>query len=189
MRIIATMAETGSKTKGSDDLDARQTPTKPLAGWQLREQMKNSSHRPVPTPGVRRPIPRPKTSLDGGVDPALPPAFRAAFERQRKKGIDDFNSLASVHTASSSAMKTENTANASDSDDDSDSFDGHDSFASLGEDDDDDEAYREGRNQMARQTVECSRTPGTKSPLLKNNEFRFKKPGGLHSTPLDFIAE
>jgi hypothetical protein len=83
---------------------------------------------------------------------------------------------------------TENTANASDSDDDS--FDGHDSFASLGEDDDDDEAYREGRNQIARQTIECSRTPGTgPKTLSKNNDFRFKKAGGVHSTPLDFIAE
>lgn len=82
---------------------------------------------------------------------------------------------------------TENTANASDSDDDS--FDGHDSFASLGEDDDDDEAYREGRNQIARQTVECSRTPGVGSKTSSKNDFRFKKPGGVHSTPLDFIAE
>jgi len=181
-------SQNASNEKVSDDLDARQTPTRPLAAWQLREQMKKSNHRPIPT-GVRRPIPKPKTDMDGGMDPSLPPAFRAVFAaRQRKKGIDDFNSLASVHTTSSTMM-TENTANASESDDDSDSFDGHDSFASLGEDDDDDEAYREGRNQMARQTVECSRTPGTKSTLLKTNELRFKKSGGVHGTPLDFIAE
>lgn len=88
---------------------------------------------------------------------------------------------------------TENTANASDSDDENDSdssFDGHGSFASLGEDENDDEAYREGRNQMARQAVEAAatRSPASKA-LLKGAELRFKKPGGLHSTPLDFIAE
>ncbi len=167
----------------TDDLDARQTPTKPLAGWQLREQMKAQQH--APPVGVRRPIP--KSSPNGEMDPNLPPAFRAAFAaRQKKKGIDDFNSLASVHT-SSSTMMTENTVNDSDSDD-ADSFDGHGSFASLGEDEMDDEAYREGRNQMARQSVETTRSPASKA-LLKSTDLRFKKPGGLHSTPLDFIAE
>ena len=179
---IRSQALNSGERRGTNDLDARQTPTKKLAGWELREQLKSRT-RPLPS-GPRKP----KSSLDGVVDPNLPPAFRAAFTRQRRKGIDDFNSLASVHTASSAVM-TENTANASDSDDSS--FDGHDSFASLGDEDDDDEAYREGRNQIARQTVECSRTvaSGSKKSLLKNTEFRFKKSGGVHGTPLDFIAE
>lgn len=179
--------------RDTDDLDARQTPTKPLAGWQLREQMKAQQPRgPAPGAVVRKPISR--SSMDGEVDPNLPPAFRAAFAaRQRKKGIDDFNSMASVHT-SSSTMKTENTVNASDSDDDddhdSDSFDGHGSFASLGEDESDDEAYREGRNQMARQAVESSRSINSPSRTVKSvDHLRFKKPGGVHKTPLDFIAE
>ena len=177
--------------RDTDDLDARQTPTKPLAGWQLREQMKAQHRGPPPGAVVRKPISR--SSLDGEVDPNLPPAFRAAFAaRQRKKGIDDFNSMASVHTTSST-MKTENTVNASDSDDDdhdSDSLDGHGSFASLGEDESDDEAYREGRNQMARQAVESSRLSNSPSKTIKSvDHLRFKKAAGVHKTPLDFIAE
>jgi hypothetical protein len=129
---------------------------------------------------------RTSRDLGGGVDPSLPPAFRAAFNRQRKKKVDDFNSMDSVHSTKTqmSTMKTE--SDDSDLDDSESTFDGHDSFASLGDDDDDDdEAYREGRNQIARQTVECSRS--APSNVLRNNDFRFKK-GGVHGT-LDFIAE
>ena len=176
--------------RDTDDLDARQTPTKPLAGWQLREQMKAQRRGPPPGVVVRKPISR--STMDGEVDPNLPPAFRAAFAaRQRKKGIDDFNSMASVHTTSSTMM-TENTVNASDSDDDndSDSFDGHGSFASLGEDETDDEAYREGRNQMARQALESTRSTNSPSKTIKSvDHLRFKKAAGVHKTPLDFIAE
>jgi hypothetical protein len=74
------------------------------------------------------------------------------------------------------------TENDSDSDDDSD-FDGQGSFASLGEEEEDDEAYREGRNQMARLTIETTR----KSPTRTIRGLR--KPGGVSGTPLDFIAE
>lgn len=81
---------------------------------------------------------------------------------------------------------TDNSDNGSYSDD---SFEGHDSFASLGGDEDeDDEAYREGRNQMARQQVEESRAKNAQRGMLKGNDFRFKK-SGLQGTTLDLIAE
>lgn len=169
-----------AKTKprgSSNDLDARQTPTMPA--WKLREQMKAQGPQRPPAAPFRRPIPKPKKDLDGDVDPNLPPAFRAAFRAQRKKGIDDFDSLASVHTTTSTTRMSEND---SDSDSSSD-FDGHGSFASLGDDDNDDEAYREGRNQMARQSIESSR----KSPPKMIRGLR--KQGGVSGTPLDFIAE
>jgi hypothetical protein len=153
------------------DLDARQTPTVPA--WKLREQMK--AQGPV-VRSARKPLPTTKPDLDGGEDPNLPPAFRAAFRAQRKKGVDAFESLASVHTTSSATRMTEND---SDSDD---SFDGQDSFASLGEEDDD-EAYREGRNQMARLTIETTRRSPTKT--IRS----LRKPGGVLGKPLDFIAE
>ena len=83
-------------------------------------------------------------------------------------------------------MMTDNSDNGSYSDD---SFEGHDSFASLGGDEDeDDEAYREGRNQMARQQVEESRAKSSQRGLIKGNDFRFKK-SGLQGTTLDLIAE
>ena len=171
-----------SARRKTGDLDERQTPNRPVPAWQLREQMKSQNRSALGR--VHRPSQRNSDSLDGDIDPALPPAFRtAAFAaRQRKKGMDDFMSLDSVHSTKTqlSTMTTEN----SDLDDSESTFDGHGSFASLGDDDDDDEAYREGRNQMARQTIECSRSPRS---MLRNNDFRFKK-GGVHGT-LDFIAE
>jgi hypothetical protein len=90
----------------------------------------------------------------------------------------------SVHSSKSLLTATQ-TYNGSDSDMDSDSFDGHDSFASLGEGDDDDEAYRESRNQIARQTVE---TNATSTNVLKS-DFRLKKAALGTGTTLDFIAE
>lgn len=166
----------------SDDLDARQTPTRRLPAWQLREQMKSQSRTPVAENGS---ISRLKAGLKNDIDPNLPPAFRVAFTKHRKQRVDDFNSLASVHTATST-MLTDNSDNCSYSDD---SFDGHDSFASLGGDEDeDDEAYREGRNQMARQEVEESRAPASHRGTLKGSDFRFKKTG-IQGTTLDFIAE
>jgi hypothetical protein len=182
--------------KKADDLDARQTPKrtlgsdgKPLPAWKLREQMKSEDRSIHPS---RAPLPKASRHHDGGVDPSLPPAFRAAFARQRKKEVDDFMSLDSVHSTKShlsTLMTTTPTSHDSDSglDDSESTFDGHDSFASLGEDDEDDEAYREGRNQIARQTVEC--TGLTSRNVLKSNDFRLKKGGGVHGTPLDFIAE
>jgi hypothetical protein len=169
----------------SDDLDERQTPT--LAGWQLREQLK--SNQPSLSLPDRKPIPRGPRDLGGDVDPSLPPAFRAAFARQRKKDIDDFMSMDSVHstkTQLSTLLTAAPSSNGSDTDESESTFDGHDSFASLGEDDEDDEAYREGRNQIARQAAECSRP--TSLNILKNNDFKLKK-GGVNGKPLDFIAE
>jgi len=127
------------------------------------------------------------------IDPSLPPAFRDAFARQRRKEVDDFMSLDSVHsskTQRSTLVTATPSSNNSDSslDESESTFDGHDSFASLGEDDEDDEAYREGRNQMARQTVECNRSTSPRN-ALKSNDFRFKKGGGGLGAPLDFIAE
>lgn len=171
----------------SDDLDARQTPTRRLPAWQLREQMKSQSRTPVAEKPVAEngSISRLKAGLKNDIDPNLPPAFRVAFTKHRKQRVDDFNSLASVHTATST-MLTDNSDNCSYSDD---SFDGHDSFASLGGDEDeDDEAYREGRNQMARQEVEESRAPASHRGTLKGSDFRFKKTG-IQGTTLDFIAE
>jgi hypothetical protein len=172
----STSAKGGKK---KDDLDERQEPT--LSAWQLRERMKHQN------PPTYRPKAVSMTPMrtNGALDPSLPPAFRAAAVRQRKKEVDDFMSLDSVH--SSKTQKSMLTAKEdSDSDfDGSDSFGDEDSFASLGEDDDDDEAYREGRNQMARQTIECSQSQSTTRP--KTN-LRLKK-GGVIGTPLDFIAE
>jgi hypothetical protein len=146
------------------------------------------------TPG--RPIFKAKVGGldDKDIDPTVPPAFRAAFQRQQKrkeKDVDDFMSLDSVHSGKNSLVtRTPTTANY-DSDSigsDEDSFNGHDSFASLGEDSDDDEAYRESRNQLARQEIEGQKAKA--SSKRGGNDSRFKKISkGVHGTPLDFIAE
>lgn len=173
----------------ADELDVRQSPVKKVPAWQLREKLKKeSAGRPGPAATFK---PKKNHSLDGGIDPSLPPAFRAAAMRRRRQDIDDFNSMDSVHSSKShmSAKVSTPTTNGSDSDSDS-TFDGHDSFASLGVDSDDDEAYREGRNQMARQSVESNRS--SKSPtkgVLRSNDFRRKGGMGIQGTPLDFIAE
>lgn len=172
-----------------DDLDARQKPS--LPAWKLREQMKQKQAQPSGGSSSSDAIPKRsyrRASEESMEDPSLPPAFRAAFARQRRKEVDDFMSMSSVHSTKShlsTLMTATPTSNDSDSFGDSDSFDGHDSFASLGDGDDDDEAIREGKNQLARQTVECNRSTTNRA---KVNEFRFKK-GGLNGTPLDFIAE
>ena len=193
------------RKKQQDDLDERQTPNKRVPAWKLREQMK-SQQPPSTQSSVSRgpisggPLSKAYRKPLGAMDPSLPPAFRAAFKSQRKKEVDDFMSLDSVHTSTSqnstskktlltSGMTATPTSNDSDNsslDDSESTFDGHDSFASLGEDSDDDEAYREGRNQIAKQTVECSRP--TASRGLKSNDLRFRK-GGVHGTPLNFIPE
>jgi hypothetical protein len=193
----------------TDGLDARQTPTrvaggdddldgksKPIPAWQLRERMKSqmpSSHpvRNIPPNPIMR---TPRDFKNNNMDPSLPPAFRAAFAANKKKEVDDFMSMDSVHSSKSHMSILTATPTSPDSflDDSSSTFDGHDSFASLGSDDDeDDDAYREGRNQIARQQMESSR-PKSNS-LLKNKDFRSKiKRGGLNGVggaPLDFIAE
>lgn len=166
-----------------NDLDERQTPTdldgQPiLPAWKLREQMK-TNNVPATKPNIA-----PRGSLRAkapGIDPNLPPAFRASLMRQRKKEIDDFMSLDSVHSSKTQmSILTENVTDNSDSGDDSSSIDG-DSFASLGEDSDDDEALRESRNQIARQRVENS--PSRPKQRTRSYELRMK------GTPLDFIAE
>ncbi|KAL3925472.1 MAG: hypothetical protein SGILL_000389 [Bacillariaceae sp.] len=141
-------------------------------------------------------MPGSRGGLDDKVDPALPPAFRAAFakqqERKRQKEIDDFMSLDSVHSGKNSIVtRTPSTANNDDSDSfdsDDDSFGGHDSFASLGEESDDDEAYRESRNQLARQELESQRAKAAQKRGGTDSRFR-KASKGVHGTPLDFIAE
>jgi hypothetical protein len=169
-----------------DDLDARQTPAKKVPAWQLREQMKNRPRMQNESIHSCRGTSLPKSPTKSrDIDPSLPPAFRAIANRQRKKELDEFNNMDSVHSSKSLLTATQ-TYNGSDSDIDSDnSFDGHDSFASLGEDDDDDEAYRESRNQIARQTVETHATP---TNVLKS-DFRLKKTSLGTGTTLDFIAE
>jgi hypothetical protein len=166
----------GGRTK--NDLDERQTPT--LSAWQLRERMK-SQNRPSYQPKA---VSRTPQKYRGEIDPSLPPAFRAAaIVRQRKKEVDDFMSLDSVH--SNKTQLSMITTNDSDSAEDLGSFGSLDSFASLGEDDHDDEAYREGRNQIARQIIECSQTDSGNH--INSLDFRLQK--GLQGTPLDFIAE
>lgn len=159
-----------------DDLDERQKPN--LSAWQLRERMK---YQNAPTYKPKA-VSRTPLRSGGPIDPALPPAFRAAAVRQRKKEVDDFMSLDSVHSSKTqkSVLTTHDDSDSSDFG--SDSFGDEDSFASLGEDGEDDEAYREGRNQMARQTIECSQSTRPRTNL------RLKK-GGINGTPLDFIAE
>jgi hypothetical protein len=200
----------------NNDLDGK--PSRPIPAWQLREQMKRGGPTRIPSNHPPRTIPssKPKAKPEGEDsldtkqkptrrsfgrpsedDPSLPPAFRAAFKAQRKKSQDDFMNLTSVHTTKThssipqSPATTGKTAGLDDSDSDS-SFDGHDSFASLGSDDDDeDEAYREGRNQIARQEIESQQSSSSKSKsLLKSKDFR--KRGGMNGVggaPLDFIAE
>ena len=167
----------GSKSRShlrqtvGEELDERQS----IPAWKLRERMKNES-RPVYKPkAVSRTPPRQNDSFD----PALPPAFRAVAAKQRKKEQDDFMSLDSVH--SSKTQRSRLTHDDSDSDPgDSDSL-SEDSFASLGENEHDDEAYREGRNLIARQTLECSQSTRPRGTKLKKS--------GINSKPLDFIAE
>lgn len=138
---------------------------------------------------------RPVSRVPGAPDPALPPAFRAAFKKQqqRKKNTDDFLSLDSVHSRSrtdacstlANTIGSDSTLSDDDDDDDDRSFDDEDSFASLGSDaDEDDEAHRESRNQMARLRIE------DQSSSKRVGKSRFKKKTiGAHGTPLDFIAE
>lgn len=132
---------------------------------------------------------RPVSRVPGGVDPALPPAFRAAFSRQRD---DNFLSKSSIHSKSCSNTNSSDSFGTLDSDsenEDDDSFDGEDSFASLGSDaDEDDDAYRESRNQLARLEIEkqqLSRDAKRGGPSSRMK----KKLLGVHGTPLDFIAE
>jgi len=110
-----------------------------------------------------------------GPDPSLPPAFRAEFEKQRrrKKSSDSFISLSSVHSRTTAASKADSFGSDSFGSLDSDecSFDGEDSFASLDSDaDEDDDAYRESRNQLARLEIE-KRSQESKRP----GGSRFKK--------------
>jgi hypothetical protein len=200
----ATASRRSGKNNDLDGMPNRRDSTgAKLPAWKLREQMKAQNHsssmssHPART---IRPVSRTPRSLPGSRggldDPALPPAFRAAFskqqERKRQKDIDDFMSLDSVHSAKNSVVtRTPTTAN-NDSDsyssDDDDSFGGHDSFASLGEDSEDDEAYRESRNQIARQELEGQRAKAAQK--RGGSDSRFKKVSkGVHGTPLDFIAE
>lgn len=155
-----------------DDLDERQ----PIPAWKLRERMKNES-RPIYQP---RAVSRTPLLGNGSLDPSLPPAFQAVAAKQRKKEQDDFMSLDSVH--SSKTQRSMLTNDDSNSDPEySDSLSDEDSFASLGENEEDDEAYREGRNQMARQTLESVQSTRPRAPRLKK--------GGINSRPLDLIAE
>jgi hypothetical protein len=197
---MADSISSSPRRKKEDDLDQRQTPNKRVPAWKLREQMKSQQPQQSRTSGLSQgpvsggPLSKASKNPLGAMDPSLPPAFRAAFKSQRKKEVDDFMSMASVHSSSSrtqlstvmTATPTSNDSDDSGLDDSESTFDGHDSFASLGEDDDDDEAYREGRNQIAKQTVECSRPTTPRG--LKSNDLRFRK-GGVHGTPLNFIPE
>lgn len=198
-------ATAARKTGKNNDLDGmptrRDANGSKLPAWKLREQMKSnhstamSSHPARTVKPVSR-TPTFKSNLDEKeIDPNLPPAFRAAFtkqqQRKKEKDIDDFMSLDSVHSGKNSLVtRTPTTAN-NDSDSfgsDDDSFGGHDSFASLGEDSDDDEAYRESRNQIARQELEGQRAKAASK--RGGSDSRFKKVSkGVHGTPLDFIAE
>jgi len=173
----ASSAQFGNKSRSplpyakGDQLDERQT----IPAWKLRERIKNES-RPVYKPKA---VSRTPLRQNDSLDPALPPAFRAAAAKQRKKEQDDFMSLDSVH--SSKTQRSMLTHDDSHSDlEDSDSLSDEDSFASLGENEQDDEAYREGRNQIARQTLECSQA--------RPRTTKFKK-SGINSRPLDLIAE
>ncbi|CAJ1962491.1 unnamed protein product [Cylindrotheca closterium] len=155
-----------------DDLDERQ----PIPAWKLRERMKNES-RPVYKP---RAVSRTPLRGNSSLDPSLPPAFQAAAAKQRKKEQDDFMSLDSVHSSKTQRSRLTNDDSNSDPDGSS-SLSDEDSFASIGEDEHDDEAYREGRNQIARQTLECAQSTRPRATRLKK--------GGINSRPLEFIAE
>jgi len=179
---ISRFAETSrSPLRGGkkDDLDERQTPS--LSAWKLREKMKHEN-RPVYKPKA---VSRTPLRGNDSLDPSLPPAFRAAAVRQRKKEMDDFMSLDSVHSSKTQRSRLTNNDDSDSDMGDSDSLSDEDSFASLGGTEDDDEAYREGRNQIARQTIECAQSPAQST---KPRAIRLKK-GGINSRPLDFIAE
>jgi len=139
--------------------------------------------------------------VPGGIDPSLPPAFRAAFQKQqgRKTSEDNFLSLSSVHSRTTACSRANSYGSDSfgslDDDSDENSFDGEDSFASLDSDaDEDDEAYRESRNQMARLEIEKQKQAqdakrvGTRRTGTSESRFK-KKSMGVHGTPLGFIAE
>jgi len=207
----------------NDDLGGTRSPNKDgsarIPAWKLREQMKkrdhsfdsnNSTHSSSTGSSSKASLQstissnisshpsrsiRPVSRVPGGMDPSLPPAFRAAFKKQqgRKMTGDGFLSLSSVHsrTTASGTNSYGSDSFGSLDDSDEDSFDGEDSFASLDSDaDEDDEAYRESRNQMARLEIEKQKQAQDAKRVGIRPESRFKKKStDVHGTPLDFIAE
>mmetsp|Transcript_25774 Transcript_25774/g.60428 ORF Transcript_25774/g.60428 Transcript_25774/m.60428 type:complete len:266 (+) Transcript_25774:181-978(+) len=202
-----------SRQRVNDELNGTNSSSRTEPGWKLREREKArraegrdfddnksfASMNSFQSTGSCRSF-RSRTSVSSvssrhvravsrvpGPDPHVPSAFRSAFERQqqRKKSIDDFHSLSSVHSRSrTDACSTlGNTIGSDSSLSDDGSFGDEDSFASLDSDaDEDDEAYRESRNQMRRLSIEQQDT--------KRKPSRFKKKTtGRLGTPLDLIAE
>lgn len=141
---------------------------------------------------TRRTI-RPVSRVPGGLDPSLPPAFRAAFKReQQHREKNNTNCLASS-VASHSRQDACSTASfgsdlsSLDSEDEGNDFDDEDSFASIDSnaDEEEDDAYLVSRNQMARFTIETKQRPRDRK---KVSRFQ-KKNTGVHGTPLGLIAE
>ena len=143
---------------------------------------------------VRRTI-RPVSRVPGGLDPSLPPAFRAAFKREQQHRERNNTSCLASSVASHSRTDACSTAANSfgsdlsslDSDDDDNDFDDEDSFASVDSnaDQEEDDAYLVSRNQMARFTIETKQKPRNRK---KVSRFQ-KKTTGVHGTPLGLIAE
>jgi len=136
---------------------------------------------------------RPVSRVPGGLDPTLPPAFRAAFKREQQlREKNNRNCLASSvasHSRTDACSTTGQTVGSDisslDSEDDND-FDDEDSFASIDSDaDEEDDAYLVSRNQMARFTIETKQRPRDRK---KVSRFQ-KKTTGVHGTPLGLIAE
>mmetsp|Transcript_6759 Transcript_6759/g.13936 ORF Transcript_6759/g.13936 Transcript_6759/m.13936 type:complete len:244 (+) Transcript_6759:127-858(+) len=150
-----------------------------------------------PSCHVRRTI-RPVSRVPDGLDPSVPPAFRAALKLQQqqreKKNSHVLASSVASHSRTDACSTTgqsyDSDLSSLDSDDDKD-FDDEDSFASVDSkaDEEDDDAYQMSRNQMAQFRIE---NMPTLSPLLRDRrpKSRFqKKTRGVHGTPLGLIAE
>lgn len=174
-----------SSTSMMSSLSSRSTRSN-ISTYSSRSRNSNVSHHVRTIPTVSR--------VPDGLDPTLPPAFRAAFKREQlRREKTNANCLASS-VASHSRQDARSTSGESflsdlsslDSDDDDNDFDDEDSFASIDSNaDEEDDAYMVSRNQMARMTIETSRRPRDRK---KVSRFQ-KKTTGVHGTPLGLIAE
>jgi len=138
---------------------------------------------------------RPVSRVPDGLDPSLPPAFRAALKLQQqqreKKNVNCLASSVASHSrtdaCSTSAQEYASDLSSLDSDDENNDFDDEDSFADVDSnaDEEDDDAYQLSRNQMARFRIENMPQPRDRRP---KSRFQ-KKTTGVHGTPLGLIAE
>jgi hypothetical protein len=105
---------------------------------------------------------------------------RTPYSSHSSSEDQSFDYLHSVHSTAASDWQN---------DDDDDSLDFETSFASLGCDDDDDEdAYREQRDMLAKQTIENARPRREHLSMKAQSKRRMNREPSLRGT-LDLIAE